>query len=258
MNGKILVTDDERLTRNGLQRTLIKWAEGRYDILTAEDGWAALQLLRQHDWRFELLITDIRMPGMDGLQLIKHAKEEGNELSAILLTGYAEFEYARTAIRHGAIDYLLKPVQEDLLIRAVEEGLERTAARRDGASAGRGDEREGGESAAHSDVANPFIRQAMELIDRHLEQPLTAKDVAGRVHLNVSYFSVLFKNEAGVTFSDYLTNKRLERAKEMLVKTDRKVYEIAEQTGYQSASYFVKVFQEAEGVTPKQYRDTNR
>lgn len=107
-------------------------------------------------------------------------------------------------------------------------------------------------------MSNPFIRQALDLIDRHPSERFTAKEIAGHVHFNASYFSVLFKNEVGATFSEYVAGKRMQRAKELLRKTDFKVYEIAEKTGFRSASYFVKTFQELEGLTPGRYRQLYR
>ncbi|MFC0212024.1 response regulator [Paenibacillus chartarius] len=263
MHGKILIADDERLTRNGIVRSLSRWAGDRYDVLTAENGWTALQLLREHRWAVDLLITDIRMPSLDGLQLIRYACEEGARIPAIVLTGYADFEYARTALRYGAVRYLLKPAEEEHIVQAVEEGLERASSeqrqageRSDDSNAEMGPR--GAAAEGRAAVSNPFIRQAVDYIDHNLNRMLPAKNVAGLVHLNVSYFSVLFKNETGVSFSDYVTKRRLQKAKELLVRTNLMVYEIAEQTGYQSASYFVKVFQEAEGMTPKMYRNTHR
>lgn len=91
-------------------------------------------------------------------------------------------------------------------------------------------------------------------MDERLQDPVTLRDVAEHLHLNASYFSVLFKEQTGLTFSDYLTRRRVQRAKELLVSTRLPIAEIAEKVGYQTAKYFVKVFRSQESVSPGQYR----
>ena len=97
------------------------------------------------------------------------------------------------------------------------------------------------------------VREALEYIDENLDQPFTMRDAATRVHLNPSYFSVLFKDEMGMTFSEYVTRRRLQRAKDMLLRTKLTVAEIAERVGYQSAKHFAKMFRHtkaaARGIT---------
>src|SRR5690606_30877270 len=120
----ILVVDDEPRSRSGLKRMLERWGAGRYDILTAADGREAMTLLRREPVR--LLITDIRMPEINGLHLADTLNEgsEGEKPAVILVSGYAEFEYAQRAIQLGVTDYLLKPIGRDKLIAAVERALE--------------------------------------------------------------------------------------------------------------------------------------
>ncbi|PYI52861.1 response regulator transcription factor [Paenibacillus flagellatus] len=255
----IMIVDDESLTRNGLFRTLTRWAKGQCDIIVAEDGLEAWERLRERKDGCDLLITDIRMPRMDGLELIRKLREAGDGVAAILLTGHAEFEYARTAVSLGAISYLLKPIDESRLIGEVEEGLRRAEELRLGTTRRKRMEAYpelfGG---GRNEIANPLIREAVRYAEERLAEPLTAKDAAQAVHLNVSYFSVLFKREAGMPFTEFVTRRRMLEAKRLLLDTDMKIYEIAERTGYQSASYFVKLFQEQEGMTPKEFRDTYR
>lgn len=255
---KILVVDDEMPTLKGIHRILNKWSQGRFHILTAENGEEAMELLNMHGDSIVLMISDIQMPKKDGLSLLKWMNRSGSTTSTILLTGYAEFEYAREALRNGASNYLLKPVSESMLLTEVELTLGRVEQKRN--------ERLKIQMAdQHPElfkeafvVNNSFIQEAINYVKEHLSTPLTAQKMAEMVHLNSSYFSVLFKEETGLTFTDFITKERLRKAKELLLCSDMKMYEITEQIGYQTPSHFVKVFQEQEGMTPKKFRECYR
>lgn len=240
----ILIAEDELPTRRGLWNTLQAWSQGRYELQTAENGLEALDIARTK--RVDLLITDIRMPGLNGLELLERMKEERMETVSILLTGYAEFEYARRAMTLGSVDYLLKPVDHHQLIASVERALNKIAHRPADSPYS---------PAKPLKVRSESIRKAIEFISREISNPsLGIKHVAEYIHLNPSYVSVLFKEETGQTFSDYLTGQRLRLAKKLLAETDLKIYEIAESVGFSSSKYFVKVFRNESGMTPKQFR----
>ena len=98
------------------------------------------------------------------------------------------------------------------------------------------------------------IGEAMAYIQAHLGEPITMRELADSLHLNSSYFSVLFKEQVGLNFSEYLMRKRVQRAKELLVQTVLPISEIAERVGYQTDKYFIKVFKSLEGISPSKYR----
>lgn len=118
---KVLIVDDERVVRIGLQ-ALIKWEEEGYELVgTVADGMQALCFIEENT--VDIIITDLRMPNMDGLTLVKTLKEKGFIGGMIILTNYGEFEFAREAIRYGVQDYLLKAT---LRGNELLEALERT------------------------------------------------------------------------------------------------------------------------------------
>ncbi|MFD3261126.1 response regulator [Paenibacillus lentus] len=264
----ILVVDDEYNTRMGVSYTLQQWGGDKVEIVVAENGLQALNML--HEREYDLLITDIRMPLMTGIKLLETLREEKNEVAAILLTGFAEFEYAQQGLRLGAVDYLLKPVQQSELIQTAEKGLSiaRLAKERrerlmkqhagqlehgalqeiEGSS---GDERD----SLSLHTSNEYVIKAVQYIEEHISDVLTIKEVAQQVHLNPSYFSVLFKEEAGLTFIDYVTQLRMKKAKELLKGSNLSLDAISEQIGLQTTSYFIRMFKKFESMTPKQYRD---
>ncbi|GIO31537.1 hypothetical protein J2TS6_26780 [Paenibacillus albilobatus] len=116
---KVLIVDDEPKLREGL-RTLIPWEEQGYRVVdTAANGQEALEKYEAH--KPELILADIRMPGMDGLQLIQELRSRGADSHMLILSGYADFEYAKRAISCRVDGYLLKPVDEDELVSYLEQ-----------------------------------------------------------------------------------------------------------------------------------------
>lgn len=247
----ILIVDDEQITRQGLKKTLERWAQDKYEVLSAVDGSEALEVFQKT--KVHLLITDVNMPEMTGLALLKTVKEKGHKPVVIIVSGYPDFEYAQEAIRLGVINYLLKPVNKQRLIEAVEQALETEA------SIERADYIEKVADQKLLDVdstqtSKASIREALQYVNDNLSQQISLKDVASAVHLNPSYFSVLFKEQTRLTFSEYLTRKRLQTAKKLLLTTNLSIEEIAEKVGYQTAKYFIRLFKEYEGITPSKYR----
>lgn len=250
----ILIVDDEPKTRQGLKKTLELWSAGRFNILTAASGSEALDILDQQ--QVHLLITDIRMPEMSGLHLIEALESHSNKPVVIIISGYSEFEYAQHALRLGALNYLLKPLNKQKLIEAVEQAL---AVKEDRIRTGIMEkimDTKLVDVAKEDEHTRSPIREAMRFIDEHIKEPLHLQEVAQHVHLNPSYFSALFKEQTKLTFIEYVTRNRLQLAKHLLVNTNMPIVEIAEEVGYQTAKYFIKLFKEYEGLTPSQYRRT--
>ncbi|MBI3989043.1 MAG: sigma-54-dependent Fis family transcriptional regulator [candidate division NC10 bacterium] len=127
MNGSevrrtILVADDDRAIREALAKILSK--EG-FQVLLAEDGRKALDLLRTH--RAQIILADLKMPGLSGLELLKAAKAISPEVEVIMITGHGSIEEAVEAMKEGAYDFITKPFQRVSLMKAVRKALEKQA-----------------------------------------------------------------------------------------------------------------------------------
>ncbi|WP_449538959.1 response regulator transcription factor [Ferdinandcohnia sp. Marseille-Q9671] len=251
----IVIVDDEPRTRQGLQRTLETWNNGEFTILTADSGEEVLRIAEEK--KIHILLSDIMMPEMTGLQLLKQIKDRDMSPVVIVISAYSEFSYAQEALRLGVINYLLKPIGKKKLIEAVEEAVKVMQKQVRAGMIEKVVDEKIVNVTTNMDSTKDTIREAISYIDQHLKDELTMKDVASHVHLNSSYFSVLFKEQTNVTFSEYVTRRRIQRAKELLLSTKLPINEIAEEVGYKTSKYFIKIFKENEGMTPSTYRKTD-
>ncbi|HOO47623.1 MAG TPA: response regulator, partial [Deltaproteobacteria bacterium] len=120
MNKKILVVDDEIGIRESLQKILEK--EG-YSVVTASNGEEAFKIIRKGD--IDILVTDIRMAGMDGVELLKVSKSVSPFTEVIMITGYASVDTAVDSMKQGAYDYITKPFKKADILKAVHRAIEK-------------------------------------------------------------------------------------------------------------------------------------
>ncbi|MFS0872460.1 response regulator [Paenibacillus xylanilyticus] len=249
----ILIVDDEPRTREGIRKTLEGWSAGRNQIQTAASGVEAREWLASQP--ADLLITDVRMPEFSGLSLVEAIQEFPIKPAVLIMSGYADFNYVHQAIKLGVVDYLLKPIDKEQLLQTVQKALlvseqqRRIQTMQKMVDPKLIDVRERREQRGDTPIG-----EALAYIEAHLGENMTMREIADSLHLNSSYFSVLFKEQVGLNFSEYLTRKRIQRAKELLVQTALPISEVAERVGYQTDKYFIKVFKSLEGLSPSKYR----
>jgi len=159
---KLLVADDEQYLREKVSSN-VDWEKYNCRVFQAKDGREALSILKEED--IDILVTDIRMPGMSGIELIRRAKEERPQLRVIVISEYADFEYARESLRLGVEDYVLKPFRTQRLLDMVQRLRAKIAQERDASD----DARE----AAHSEMYEAISRSSLPgafrwLINREL------------------------------------------------------------------------------------------
>ncbi|GKU81867.1 response regulator [Niallia sp. NCCP-28] len=252
----ILIVDDEPRSRQGIKKMLEAWANSEFEIMMAANGKEAIQIIQQQ--KVNILITDIRMPQITGLNLLTLIKEQNMSPVVIVISAYSEFEYAQASIRLGVINYLLKPISKKKLIEAVEDAVAIEKKQERAGIIEKVVDDKLIDANAKNQSSRGIIREAMLYIDNHLKYELTQKEVAEHIHLNPSYFSVLFKEQAKLTFSEYITRRRVQHAKNLLISTSLSVGDVAEESGYKTAKYFIKIFKELEGVTPSAYRKNQK
>jgi len=264
---KIILADDEHWIRS-LMRSIVNWKKlGTEIVAETGDGATALALCRLK--RPHILVSDVRMPGLNGLELIEKVRREMPEIQCIIISGYDEFEFARRALRLGALDYLLKPLES----RQVEAVVRRAIGRLQGIQVEKKERRDleakvnklqaslSGKGEARIPIVKPpahadrRILRALIYLDDNLPRCPTLNEVAERCYLSPSYFSQKFKESMGLGFGEYLAKLRLRRAEQLMANPDLKCREIAELLGFSSQSYFSRFFKKARGCTPEEYRE---
>jgi two-component system, response regulator YesN len=231
---EILVVEDEAIIRQGL-RVLLEQVIGGYQVTEAKSGEEGISLFHQRIPH--LIITDIRMGGMNGLTFISKVRQVSESIPVIILSGHSDFEYARTAMRYSITDYLLKPINRVELSETISNIFK--------------------EEEKEKAVTSVQFQKILKYIDDHLSHEITLKHIADYVYLNPQYIGQLFKTELNQTYTDYITVERLKRAKQLLKTTSLKVYEVAQLSGYKSPKHFMTVFKQEVGTTPVQYRKSH-
>jgi len=364
---KLLLVDDEKPIRDKLKNN-VDWQKEGYQAFTAADGEAALEIIKKKD--IDILVTDIQMPKISGMNLIEKSRKINEELKIIVISGYAEFEYAQKSIRFGVNEYLLKPFRSQKLLSVVDKArdeLEREENREAKLKSLRKEisdylnsnqlqssyawmiedaffesqsmilrkvdlesvlkrgsrydileaadtfaveinkislnrqklfmilnnlilesfkimkeleykeydaedllkiiDRESLESLDYENLDevefflkellldlhklicfNPeqrnqeIISDMKQYIEENYQDGITLSEMAAEFNLSSSYLSNLFHDQTGESFSEYLNMLRLNKAKELLKSTDIKIYQIADQLGFNDAYYFSSWF----------------
>lgn len=236
----IMIVEDEYLVRRGIASLVDYEQFGMQVIAQAENGREAWQKFQENP--ADILLTDINMPQMNGLELAKLVRDQVPKCHIVFLTGYDDFDYARTAIKLGADDYLLKPFSKD----DVEEMLAKVRTKLD-------KERK---KVQIQNLVDQGQRSELEeaIHERLADSELSLKSLASQLGFSPSYLSVLIKKELGLPFQDYLIQERMKKAKLLLLTTDLKIYEIADQVGFEDMNYFSQRFKQVVGLTPRQFK----
>ncbi|WP_168120558.1 response regulator [Paenibacillus sp. HB172176] len=243
---KLMIVDDEPIILEGIRDMIVEENTPFEKMILAYDGIDALEKI--DFFQPDLIITDIHMPGIDGLEFIKQAQLKKVK-RFIILTGHDVFEYARKAIHLQVVDYMLKPVNQ----RELAELLKKVALTLIE------EKQHSAESSGLSDSAasqqNENISLMMAYIETNFMKDISLPDIAANLNLHPSYVGQMFKRETGHTFVKYVNELRIEKAKKLLEGTkDIPLDKIAKCVGYDNSRTFYKIFRKSVGVTPGEYR----
>lgn len=248
---RILVADDEPIERMVVSKTIKNYFGDEMEIFQAENGREAIAVFREQNCHIALL--DISMPGIDGLAAAEEIRRENQTCSIIFLTAYDEFDYAKRAIKVRALDYLLKPSTKDELIAILEEAV--YLSRQNAAEAllpiSETEDKDEKLEMIKNQVLVEHIRTYLET---HYMEDICLQDAAKQLHYSDAYFCKFFKQNFEKSFIMYLSELRIEKAKELLADITVNVKDIGQRVGYRDSSYFTKVFKRITGVTPSEYR----
>ena len=243
---KVLVVEDEELIRKGIVLA-VDWASLDCIVVgEAANGEEGLEMAEKCDPG--LIITDLKMPKMDGLQMMEQLRARGNDAFVIILTAYDSFAFAQQALRLGAVDFLLKPFHDGDLEKAVLQLQKRLSLQRKPPEVRMQEIRSG--------VKTRYVQEAMDYMVKNCgDSTLSVSQVAYALGLSEGHLSHLFKKETGSTVGNYLTRCRIQKAMGLLRQGKLKVYEIAEACGYRDITYFSGTFKKLVGMTPSEYQN---
>jgi len=239
----VLIADDERYVCESLIKALDWESMGFRKPFSAINGKEAAEIIKHNS--INLVISDVRMPVMDGIQLARYINRFYSKINMIFISAYDDFEYARQAIDYGVKSYLLKPVEKDML----EKTVKRVMNLQDDPS---------NEKVSclfdSEDVNAILIRKVQRYIMDNFNKKISLEEVAEHMYISPQNLCKKFKRITGVQFVDYVSNVKIKKAKSILMNSNVRVKDIAVQLGFNDYTYFCKVFKKSENMSPLQFR----
>lgn len=239
---KIVLVDDERLTIKSFAK-VIEWEKFGFELAGVFfNAFDCIEYIENND--VDVVISDISMPQMDGIEMVKKINLIKPDIKIILASAYKKFDYAIEAVKLKVSDYIIKPYDckaiEDVLT-AVSKELSPIMQNKD-----------------ETEEVYDAIKRSKQYIRTHLEYGPSLAEVAEHVSFSPAYFGRVFKERTGEKFLDYVNRTRIEEACNYLVTSGMKVNEIYEKVGYKSRNYFYNMFKSIMGCTPQEYREKIR
>lgn len=249
MYNVMLVEDDEAVRY--VYSKMKSWGKYGFCIASeAANGARALETMQKQP--VDVIFTDIRMPFMDGITLMKHVTEGFQDVLFVFISSYNEFEYAREGLRLGAVDYVIKPMGEadlDGVLKRVRELL--TAQNKSGVAA------LAKQLLPEKDLGDSLMQNIFRYMEENMQRSLTIEEVAEEMGLNKDYLGRQIKHKTGQSFRNLYNQIKMEYAKPLIKSGQYKVYEIGELLGYASPDYFSQLFKNTAGMTPAEYKKSN-
>ncbi|MBW4082542.1 response regulator [Paenibacillus sp. S150] len=241
---KLVLADDDAEIRSGLSQ-YFPWAQLGFELVkTFRNGAEAWNYLQEHE--ADALLCDISMPVMGGLELARRLYEQESGITVVLLSGYAEFDYAREALAYDVKRYLVKPTgYEELCSEFSRLRLELDRSREK-------------QTAGRAEALPAYSQQVTDILKAYVQKhyrTASLEEASRLVHMNPDYVSKFFKQHTGENFSDYVVRVRMIRAAELLRDIRYKTFEISEMVGYSYSKNFTRSFRKFYGMSPREYRN---
>ena len=257
---RMLIVEDEVATRRGLILTT-PWEKIGIEVIgEASNGQEGLELAQKLNP--DIILTDIKMPLLNGLDMMEAISKDNKEVVFVVLTAFGEFEYAKRALKLGAVDYLLKPFEDDDLFKAME--IAKLQVKRNQhfqtdhleISDIEGDFNKYLSKSSNSSHKN--ILKSIAYIQDNYFNNLSTKEVAEHLQVSESYLNRLFRMETTFSIHEYLTLYRMKMAIILLRDPNKKIFEVAHEVGYNDQRYFSSVFKKYVGVSPNFYKENHK
>jgi len=247
---KVVIIDDEPIIVEGISRS-IPWEKWDCEVVaTANDGIEGQEVIRKE--KPNIIISDISMPGLDGLTMVAGLKSEFENMEISILTGFRDFDYAQQAIRLGVTRFLLKPSNMDELEEAVQTMVNNLKKKQIEPDCEPQEKHE-----THENTASSFIvKNALQYLEENYDKKITLCELAEKVYVSQWHLSKLLNKHTGQNFSEILNHIRIEKAKELLKDPALRIGDIAEKVGFMDMAHFSRVFKKMCSMSANEYRNT--
>jgi len=253
---RILIADDEPIERKIMSKILLdNFCEKEIECIEAENGQQVLEIF--HKMEIEIAFLDIEMPGMNGLEAAVQIRKLNSKCKIIFLTAFDEFDYAKKAISVHAMEYILKPTSEEEVVAVVHDAIIniRKEDRTKYMSLYNREELTENSVEKLGNIRMESVQKEMvHFIHEHYREGISLADAAEHMNYSNVYFCKLFKHCFHKNFTTFLTEYRVEKAKDLLIDMTINVKDVGSKIGYPDSNYFTKVFRRVEGMTPSEYR----
>lgn len=258
---KVLIVEDEEMIRIGI-RYSIDWIKADCividDASNGEDGLNKIATLKP-----DIVITDINMPIMDGITMIEKGAKKAI-FSAIIVSGYDEFELAQKAINLGVCEYLIKPLEQEEVFKALDRAKTQVDLKKKYELIK--------EEADTFDIevlpidlytgnhaASKHVNKMTAYIQGNYQQRISIQDLVEELGMSSTYLNQRFKAATTYTFNDFLNRYRIQMALNLMKSgEDAKIYNIASDVGFSDYKYFISVFKKYVDYTPSHFLEYYR
>lgn len=270
---RVLIVEDEKVIRQGIIYVVDWTALDCVVAGEAENGQQGLEMIER--FSPDIVITDVRMPLMDGLEMIRRGRENRN-FEAILLSAYDDFDYVRRALKLEACEYLLKPVNNEELMQAIENACRKTERKNklrqmENAWKEIGMKNDGGPPEGPEMVENAgtlaegkqeklsfYPAKMVRYVQQHYRERISLQNLSETYEVSAAWLSREFKKEMGCSFNDFLNRYRIHRAIRIMSEKKVRVYELAQLCGFSDYKYFVSIFHKYMDCTPTEFMESQR
>lgn len=235
---KVMIADDEVYMLEAMEK-LIDWKKMNCNLVfKAQNGQELIEQIKLQTP--DIIITDIVMPLVNGIEIARYVYEHNLSTKVIILSAYAEFEYAQEAIAYDVCGYIVKTSVIETLPATILKAIHQLSTEKNYSETF---------TSNHSD---DILEKLQKYISLHYTEPLTLTKISKHVHANGSYLSRLYKEKTGQNLFYAINKMKLEKAKEYILQ-GLKIYEAAHLAGFDDVSYFSRIFKKFEGCTPTEY-----
>lgn len=253
---KVLLVEDETMIRKGLAYSF-DWLKSDCVVVgEAANGVEGAEKIRElHP---DIVVTDVGMPIKNGIEMLEETLDECG-YSAIILSVYDEFHYAKQAMHLGVVEYLIKPLEYDQLSDALEHAKEQCRQRYFYESAHKTEDHMNQELIPPQllipeKIMSRRVRHMVCYIQENYQKKISINDLVEPLETSATYLNQLFKDEMGYPFNEFLNRFRIQQAISLLKEGNCKIYNVAAETGFKDYKYFVNVFKKYTGISPSKFK----